>query len=162
MANKEIVIPYEEFENSDALNVEDQNLLAIARDFTKNAYAPYSKFFVAATALLNDGTIVSGTNQENISYPVGICAERSLLSTIANAHPNTTIVTMAISYYNHFVNENTTPATPCGMCRQALQEWELRQKTPFKLILGGQLGAVLVLQNATLLLPFSFKASLKK
>ncbi len=162
MINKEINIKYTEYEDSSSLPKDEKELLETARAFTANAYAPYSKFYVAATALLNDGTIVSGTNQENISYPVGICAERTLLSTIANVHPNKEVVKMAISYFNHNADENESPATPCGMCRQALNEWEQRQNKPVKLILGGQTGHIFVLENATLLLPFSFKASLKK
>lgn len=156
MQKKEIVFQYQQLDDIAQLSNEDQVLLQKARGFTKNAYAPYSKFNVAATVLLDNGTMLSGTNQENASYPVTICAERTLLSTIANMAPDQKIVSMAISYHNHFKNVNNQAISPCGMCRQALVEWEQRQKQPFKIILGGQTGEIFIIEKAIDLLPLSF------
>jgi cytidine deaminase len=156
MQEKEILFKYKIYNHIDELELEDKNLLLTARKATDNAYAPYSKFHVAATALLNNGNIVSATNQENASYPVGICAERSLLATIASIYPNSKINTLAISYFNHNKNINNTPAAPCGMCRQAMLEWELRQQQTFKIILGAQEGNVYIINTAISLLPLSF------
>jgi cytidine deaminase len=157
MEKKEIIFKYEVLENSTSLPDTESNLLQVARSFTANAYAPYSNFNVAASALLDDGSIYSGTNQENASYPVGMCAERTLLATIANVATNKKIICLAISYYNKAKDKNDIPATPCGMCRQALVEWGQRQQQSFKLLLSGQTGKVYIIENAATLLPLSFE-----
>jgi cytidine deaminase len=137
------------------LTEQDAALLTKARAATANAYAPYSHFNVGAAALLNNGHILTGTNQENASYPVGICAERTLMSTVANVYPGAAILTMAISYFNSNGN-SATPVAPCGMCRQALTEYQTRTQQPIRLILGGMSGEIFVIENAGQLLPFSF------
>jgi cytidine deaminase len=156
MIKKEITIRYTVFSNIDELLPDDRQLLFIARKATDNAYAPYSNFHVAASALLDDGSIVSATNQENASSPIGICAERTLLAALSAVYPQQKIITLAISYHNLKKDINDTPATPCGMCRQALAEWQQRQITPFKLILSGQIGDIWIIENANDLLPLSF------
>jgi cytidine deaminase len=139
------------------LDKEDALLLAEAREKTKVAYAPYSKFLVGAVAKLNNGEIVSGTNQENASYPAGLCAERVLMSTASSLFPNVPIETMAISYHN--VNgKSGHPISPCGVCRQSLQEFAERTKQSIRIILGGQDGEVLVIDNASNLLPLAFSS----
>jgi cytidine deaminase len=128
----------------------------MARDATANAYAPYSHFHVGAAARLNNGQFIKGTNQENASYPVGICAERVLMSAVASQHPGTTIETMAISYDNRN-GESIKPIAPCGMCRQALVEFEGRTTScPIRLVLGGMNGKVFIIEEANLLLPLNF------
>jgi len=151
---------YEVYDSIDELNNEDATLLERARSLTKNAYAPYSKFCVAAVATLNNGEIVMGTNQENASYPVGICAERALLASSAVLFPTAYIKSLAISYHN--CNDNMTsnePVSPCGMCRQAIQEHESRYQHPVRLILSGMTGKVFIVEKASQLLPFSFTGS---
>lgn len=148
---------FEEFDSIDALPKADAALLQMARDKAKTAYAPYSHFFVGAAAQLNNGEIVTGTNQENASYPVGICAERALLSSSASLFPEASITTMAISYDNKNKNaDNQQPVSPCGMCRQALLEHEIRYNQPIRLILAGQEGKVYVIERSSMLLPLSF------
>lgn len=156
MIEKHLKIEYKEYDDLTELESIHQQLLITAKAFTENAYAPYSGFKVAATALLSNGEIVSGTNQENASYPVGICAERTLFSTIANIYPNHKIEALAISYYNTAKDINDVPATPCGMCRQAIAEWIGRQGSGFTLLLAGQSGPIWVFENALAILPFSF------
>jgi cytidine deaminase len=146
---------FEVFASIDELASDDAMLLAKAREATSNAYAPYSNFHVAAAAVLSNGEIITGTNQENASYPVGICAERTLLSAASSLFPNVGIVTMAITYNNTSGNSNT-PASPCGMCRQALVEHEERTHQPMRLILSGANGEVYVIAKASELLPLSF------
>ncbi len=146
---------YEVYEDSNELNEKDAWLLNEARNVTSQAYAPYSHFYVGAIALMENGEIVAGTNQENASYPVGICAERVLLGSIANIHPNIPIHTIAISYNSEEVKSDH-PISPCGMCRQALLEYETRTSKPIRLILGGQVGKVYVVKSAGFLLPFAF------
>ena len=153
--NQEFKFTYQKLSNSNELSGEEQLLLNQARDATSNAYAPYSNFNVSAVAKLHNGEIVKGTNQENASYPVGICAERVLLSTISSLFPNTPIEILAISYDNKNGSSNHA-ISPCGMCRQALVEYEGRTGAPMKIIMSGQEGEVIVLESAKTLLPFSF------
>ncbi|HEU0226943.1 MAG TPA: cytidine deaminase [Arachidicoccus soli] len=154
---KEYSFTYQIFKNIDELNDVDKALLQRARANTSNAYVPYSSFQVSAIALMENGEIVNGTNQENASYPVGICAERVLLSTISSVQPNIAVKTIAISYHN-LNGESSRPVAPCGMCRQALLEQENRFQQPIKIILSGMDGEVIIVQNARQLLPFNFSA----
>ena len=146
---------YKVYDSIDTLQEADKVLLKMAIDATANAYAPYSHFHVGAAAHLNNGEFVKGTNQENASYPVGICAERVLMSAVASQHPGASIETMAISYDNRN-GESTKPVAPCGMCRQALVEFEDRQHHPIRLILGGMQGKVFIIEEANSLLPLNF------
>lgn len=155
---KEIPFQYQVFDNASALSQEDASLLLQARAITAHAYAPYSHFNVGAIALLNDGSRIEGTNQENASYPVGICAERVLLSAISSFHRNKAIKTIAISYHNENGKSNN-PVSPCGICRQSLLEQTLRQQQPIRLILSGQEGPIYVIEDAISLLPLSFTAN---
>ncbi len=148
---------FEVFDDITDLNKEDAALLEEARKTTQKAYAPYSNFFVGAAALFNNGQKVYGTNQENASYPVGICAERALLASASMLQTDEPIKTMAISYNNlSRVGASDSPISPCGMCRQSLAEYEERTKQPMRLILSGMEGKVMIIESATQLLPFSF------
>jgi cytidine deaminase len=146
---------YEVFNSIDDLNKEDAWLLQHAKDVSKTAYAPYSHFQVGAAARLLNGEIVKGTNQENAAYPVGLCAERVLLSAAATLFPQVPIEVMAISYRSDRIKSDH-PISPCGICRQTLQEYELRLHTPIRLILGGMSGKVFIIEKASSLLPLSF------
>ena len=155
MNKEEYRFEYDVFNSIEDLNEKDAWLLNEAREVTANAYAPYSNFHVGAVAKLANGEIVAGTNQENASYPVGICAERALLSSAASLYPNIAIDTLAISYDNTR-GESNRPISPCGMCRQALVEYEERVKQPIRLILSGLDGKVFIIEKANALLPLSF------
>lgn len=146
---------YEVYDSAEELNKQDAWLVNEAREVTSAAYAPYSNFNVGAVAKMANGEIVAGTNQENASYPVGICAERVLLSSAATLYPNVPIDTIAISYNNNN-GESSHPISPCGMCRQSLVEYEERMKQPIRLLLSGMEGKVFIIQKANLLLPLSF------
>lgn len=148
---------FEIFNDISELQKEDAELLEEARKTTQKAYAPYSNFFVGAAAIFNNGEKVYGTNQENASYPVGICAERVLLASAAMLQTDEPIKTMAISYNNlSRKGESDQPISPCGMCRQSLAEYEDRTKQPMRIILSGMEGKVMIIESATQLLPFSF------
>jgi cytidine deaminase len=146
---------YEIYDSIDELSNEDAFLLKQAGEATKNAYAPYSNFFVGAAARMGNGELVFGTNQENASYPAGICAERVLLSTASSLHPGIPIKTIAISYRS-LDTPSDHPVAPCGICRQSLQEFKERVKLPIRLVLGGLTGKVYVIDDAALLMPFAF------
>jgi cytidine deaminase len=154
MNAKKIQIDYEVYQDITELAPEDAALLAAARQITAQAYAPYSHFRVGAAARTEKG-IVTGTNQENASYPVGICAERTLLSTASSIFPGLPIEVMAVSYDNEN-GDSSEPVSPCGMCRQALLEYEGRGGRPMRLILSGQKGEIIVLKSVSDLLPFAF------
>jgi len=157
MALKKLETQYEWLESKADLNEADRTLLEAAMQATELAYAPYSHFLVAAVARLANGVLVAGTNQENASYPVGTCAERTLLGTLANLHPGVAIDTLAITYRHAVATGGAnSPASPCGMCRQALLEYEYRLGSPIRMLLSGQTGPVLIIHRATDLLPFGF------
>src|SRR5687768_14349203 len=155
MKEKKFEFSYEVYNDSSELSEQDAWLLGEARTVTEHAYAPYSNFHVGAVAILENGEIVAGTNQENASYPVGICAERVLLGSVATIHPKVPVNTIAISYNSSLVKSDH-PISPCGMCRQTLLEYETRMGQPIRLILGGQEGKVYIIDTAKSLLPFAF------
>lgn len=155
MVNRQHNFSFDVYASIEELNEPDAALLTQARAVTANAYAPYSHFNVGAAAILGNGQVVTGTNQENASYPVGICAERVLLSAVSSLYPNAAIHTMAISYFNSQGNSNN-PVSPCGMCRQALAEYEEHTSQPIRLILSGMNGEVYIISRAGELLPLSF------
>jgi cytidine deaminase len=149
---------YKVFNNIKQLSAADAKLLKAARSCTKNAYAPYSNFKVGAAGLLKDGTVLTGVNQENASYPTGICAERTLLSAVANSHVKNPVITMAISYQNKTKTANK-PISPCGVCRQSLLEYCLRYKIAMRIILAGQTGDIYIIEDAKSLLPLQFDSA---
>ena len=155
MQKDEYRFSFEVYNGIDELSKEDADLLKKAREATSHAYAPYSKFYVGAAAKMKNGEIVTGTNQENASYPAGICAERVLLSVAASLYPNIPIESIAIT---HRPEEGASdhPVAPCGICRQSLQEFENRVKQPIRLILAGMEGKIFVIPKASSLLPFAF------
>ncbi|MGH2565639.1 MAG: cytidine deaminase [Ginsengibacter sp.] len=145
------------YDSIDELNTDDAFLLGEARKVTQFAYAPYSNFRVGAFAKLDNGKTVSGTNQENASFPAGICAERTLLSTASSLFPGIGIDTIAISY-NNMNGKSDTPVSPCGICRQSLVEFQDRTKKQIRIILSGMEGKVQIIENAKDLLPLVFGA----
>ena len=146
---------YKVYESIDELKEDERWLLNEAREVTAQAYAPYSNFQVGAVAKMVNGEIITGSNQENASFPVGLCAERVLLASISSLFPKIPIETIAISYKSEH-QKSDHPISPCGICRQSLQEFESRVNHPIKLILGGMTGPVYVIDSASRLLPLAF------
>ena len=155
MQTQDVPLRYTVYASAAELPVPDAVLLRAARSATAHAYAPYSHFRVGAAARLATGETVTGSNQENASFPAGICAERTLLSTAASLYPGQSIEALAITYHNE-AGPSATPITPCGICRQSLAEFQARTGRPIRLILGGEEGAVWVLEDAGALLPLAF------
>lgn len=155
MKSSEYKFSYEVYDSIGDLGEEDSYLLNEARKMTGNAWAPYSRFRVGAAARLKNGQLVYGANQENASYPAGICAESVLLSTAGANYPGEAIATLAVSYEGDGVISDH-PISPCGICRQRLQEFEQRTKHPVRLILAGQSGKVYIIPAASLLMPLAF------
>lgn len=145
------------YDSIEELNQADSFLLSEARSVTQFAYAPYSNFQVGAVAKLTNGETVTGTNQENASYPAGICAERVLLSSASSQFPGVPIAAVAIAY-NNLKGKSDRPVSPCGICRQSFAEFQQRTKNPIRIILSGMEGKVQVIENAADLLPLVFGA----
>jgi cytidine deaminase len=130
-------------------------LLDAAQQAARHSYSPYSGFRVGAALLLNNGEIVTGTNVENVSYGLTICAERSaLVRAVAQFGPEIRVSAVAV------VNLNDAPSPPCGACRQVLAEF-MEADAPVSFPAGAD-GTV---ATATLpigeLLPFGFDMRLK-
>jgi cytidine deaminase len=155
MQKQTVQFSYQVFASLDALSIHDQALFIKAQEALALAHAPYSKFNVGAAAILENGEIIQGSNQENASYPIGICAERVLLSTASTLQSKVPIITMAITYHNER-GGNNIPIAPCGMCRQAIAEYESIVNKPMRLILGGATGEIYIIEKAADLLPFGF------
>jgi cytidine deaminase len=155
MKKEKFEFSFDVYDGIHELSEDDQLLLTQARRVTTKAYAPYSNFSVGVAAKLSNGKTVDGGNQENASFPVGICAERVVLASISSLYPDVPIEAMAISYNSKLVKSDH-PISPCGMCRQALQEVESRTKKSIRLILAGMEGKVYVIQSSSQLLPLAF------
>jgi cytidine deaminase len=146
---------YRVYDSIDELPEDQRWLLNEAREVTEQAYAPYSNFQVGAVARMVNGEIVAGSNQENASFPVGLCAERVLLASVSSLFPKIPIEMIAVSYKSEH-QKSDHPISPCGICRQSLQEFESRVSHKVQLILGGMTGPVYVIDSASRLLPLAF------
>jgi cytidine deaminase len=151
-------IEYTKYNSPSELNEIDQKLLALATEQLAHAYAPYSQFHVGAAALLYNGSITTGSNQENASYPLCMCGERVALYAASGMHPGVRIKAVAIIAQNQ--NKPIKEVvSPCGACRQVIGEYENRQKAPIKILLKADGDEVLVFDSIKDLLPFSFDDS---
>ena len=155
MGRQSFQFNYDEFDSSDALTTQDKELFTAAQKATGHAYAPYSKFNVGAAARLINGEVVTGGNQENASFPAGLCAEGVVIATASSRFPDVPIESIAITYGSDIVSSDH-PISPCGICRQTLQEVTRRHGRPIRLIMGGSKGKIITVDNAADLLPFAF------
>lgn len=137
------------------LTDEERTLVQHAREATYRSYAPYSHFSVGAAALLDDGTILTGSNQENSSYPQSQCAERTTVFYANSLHPDRAVRALCIAARGTDGAFTSRPITPCGGCRQVLSETEDRQKSPMKILLCGT-DEVYIINTVKDLLPISF------
>ncbi len=143
-----------EFQDLNQLGKQDIELIEKAIQTVNTAYAPYSKFEVGAALQLEDGTVLTGSNQENASYPSGLCAERVALFSAGSTHPGSAIKSLAIAARTQD-GQMEEPIYPCGSCRQVIIESQDRQNVPIRIILIGR-KKIHVLDNARELLPMSF------
>jgi len=132
----------------------DRELVTAAKRATESSYAPYSKFHVGAAIRLDDGTIVTGSNQENAAFSSGTCAERSACFGAAANHPGRSMDAIAIAAYTNGGFQRK-PISPCGACRQALLEYEHNQGHPMRVILYGD-DECFLLPSVASLLPLCF------
>ncbi len=143
------------------LAADDLMLVNAAKEATAGSWSPYSGFKVGAALRLDDGTIVTGSNQENAAYPSGLCAERTALFAAGHAHPGKAVTALAIAARNSngFTGQ---PITPCGACRQVLAETEQRGGQPIRYIMYGTEGTMVVEGGTDAILPFCFGADSMK
>ncbi len=138
----------------DELSHSEQTLIHAAIEATESSYAAYSGFRVGAAALLANGVIVKGCNQENAAYSLTMCAERSAIFAAGAHHPHQPITTLAIAARNA-QGLLAEPITPCGSCRQAMIETEQRFKQKIRILLYGT-NHVYVIDGISNLMPLSF------
>lgn len=147
--------------NINELKDTDRHLVERAKEATRRAYAPFSKFKVGAAILMDNGEIVEGSNQENAAYPSGLCAERTAVFYASSAHPGMPIRKIAIAAWvdpgenkeweDGFQNN---PVSPCGGCRQALVEYEHLYGDIEVMLYGRE--KIFILPSVKSLLPLAF------
>ena len=148
LVSKVRIYDYEELTES------DRELVELAKKATQTSYAPYSGFCVGAAARLSDGTIVTGSNQENAAFPSGTCAERTALFYANARHPGQSVEELAVAAYTRG-NFLKVPIPPCGACRQVILGVEERYAHPVRILLFGTDGTYVV-DSVKALLPLQF------
>ncbi len=138
------------------LTEEQKNVVEAAKKATAGSYAPYSRFHVGAACLLNNGKIITGSNQENAAYPSGICAERTTLFHAMHQYPNAKVLKLAVVACDDNGQFLEEMAAPCGACRQVIYETECRSKGPIEILLPTAKNGIYVAKSIKDLLPFAF------
>lgn len=146
------------FDSEKDLSDDVQELIKQAASIRDRAYSPYSKFQVGAAILLDNGEVITGSNQENASFPAGLCAERTAIFYAGANFPDARILKLVISAksLNYSV---TVPTPPCGSCRQAIAEYEVKQETPIQIYFMGESGKIVMADSISDLLPLIFNNS---
>jgi cytidine deaminase len=162
MIKKNLGFQIVEVDDVSELSQQEQKLIGLSREMTAKAYAPYSEFFVGAAVLLENGEIISGSNQENGAYPSGLCAERVAVFAASAMFPGVSMKIIAVSATSSRLKMEE-PVSPCGACRQVLLEYEILQRKPIKVLLSKENGKILIIEKVHDLLPLSFSGvELKK
>ncbi|NEV95013.1 cytidine deaminase [Psychroflexus sp. YR1-1] len=155
MTEKQISASIKIFDSASELPEHIQTLMNQAVEARNTAYAPYSKFKVGAALSLENGEVVRGSNQENASYPSGLCAERTAIYAAGANYPNQKIKVLAISATSE-KHDVTEPIAPCGACRQAIAEYEQKQDEPIQIYFTGISGKVICVESLLDILPLAF------
>lgn len=137
----------------DELSDDDRRLVDEAKRMTATSYAPYSRFHVGAAILMADGSVATGSNQENAAYPSGTCAERTAAYHASAVKPGVAMKKIAVAAWTGSRFQGR-PISPCGACRQALAEYE-KLYGPIEVLLYGE-ECVYVLPSVASLLPLTF------
>lgn len=156
MQEKKLELSFKSADLSE-LNQIDQTLVLNAKNALPTAYAPYSGFLVGASILLENGEIINGSNQENVAYPSGLCAERVAIFYVGAKFPDVKIKTIAVTVFSKNFDV-TDVISPCGACRQVMAEYEDKQNQSIKVILHSPNDKVLISEKVSDLLPFMFKS----
>lgn len=137
------------------LTEEQKNVVEAAKSATYRSYSPYSHYKVGAACLLDNGEIITGSNQENAAYPSGLCAERTAVFYAQSRYPDAQILKLCIVGRTATGNFSRELCAPCGACRQVILEAEYRNHAPIELLLPSQQG-IYVISGISTLLPFGF------
>lgn len=157
MDHHEISFVYNIYPDKSSLSGDDNTLLESAIRATDLAYAPYSKFKVGVAIRTTDQQIIQGSNQENGAFPIGQCAERVALYSLTHHYGRQPIDTIAIMVDHE---NQKSPASPCGSCRQVLNEYRDFQEIPIRLLLGSRHSPeIYEIKDVRDLLPFAFNGS---
>jgi cytidine deaminase len=151
MTEHQIEISFKEYTSLTELDKTSRALCLEAVKAMASSHSPYSKFRVGAALRLQSGKIIHGSNQENVAYPSGLCAERVALFTWGANHIEAMAVTAATDEF-----EILQPVTSCGACLQVLAEFERKQNKPIETILFCKDGPVWVMNGVDSFLPFLF------
>ena len=143
------------------LSSEEKQLVSNAKSAVTTAYAPYSGFLVGASVLLDNGEIINGSNQENVAYPSGLCAERVALFYAGSQYPKIAIKTIAVSALSKTF-DITDVVSPCGACRQVMAEYQQKQNSEIRILLHSPNDDVFIANSVQDLLPFMFTSPLLK
>jgi len=146
------------FDSKEQLPEAILSLMKEAESARENAYAPYSNFRVGAAILLDNGKIITGNNQENAAYPSGLCAERVAIYFAGAQFPNAKMLQLAVTARSE-KQVLKTPIPPCGSCRQAIAEYEIKQNQPIEIYFMGETGQVYKTDSIKALLPLLFDSS---
>lgn len=155
MKSLNLNINFEQYAGIDELSDSERQLCALSEKALATSYSPYSKFRVGTAIRLATGEVVLGSNQENLAYPSGLCAERVALFSIGSTYPNAVIESMAITAQTDNF-EILAPVTSCGGCLQVMAEFERKQSTPIEVIFYCLNGEILKVPSVKSLLPFAF------
>ena len=156
MQKRNISISFDEYNSLEELNSQDQILCIEAKKALSNSHSPYSGFRVGVAVQLESGRIVYGSNQENVAYPSGLCAERVALFLIGTTYPDDKILSMAITAQtDHFLIKE--PVTSCGACLQVMAEYEKKQSHPINVLFYCLNGTIIRTTGIKTLLPFAFE-----
>src|SRR6202000_1402336 len=134
MTEQEIKINFKTYNSINELPDAGHALCLEAVKAQEGSHSPYSKFRVGAALRLQSGKIIYGSNQENVAYPSGLCAERVALFTWGANHADDPIESMAVTASTEEF-ELTQPVTSCGSCLQVLAEYEKKQNQSIEIIL---------------------------
>lgn len=139
------------------LTSSERELLQLAREARGKAYSVYSGFHVGAALKLGNGKVFTGNNQENMSYPSGLCAERVALFCAMSQYPEQPVELIVLcADTQRFPLDEAVP--PCGGCRQVMMEYEIKQQQPMRVLLSGNGGKHIRIAKVGDLLPFTFIA----
>jgi len=155
MRERKLTTTYQVYQDINELPATEQQLLLLSKEALKDAYAPYSNFLVGSAVLLQNGEMLGGSNQENASYPLCLCAERVALAAAASQHPKEAVVAIAVTAKSPR-KPIEQPITPCGACRQVIGEVEHKHQQDIQVILQGEVGEIFVFKSIKSLLPLLF------
>ena len=151
----EIKIAFQIFDSIHDLSEKERELCLEAEKALHTAHSPYSEFKVGAALGLISGKVVHGSNQENVAYPSGLCAERVALFSFGANNPGEVIETLAVTAFSEGFKIEA-PITPCGACLQVLAEYEKRQGSEIEVLLYCLNGIVWKAKGIKSFLPFLF------